>query len=113
LRTIAVVNQKGGSGKTTTAVNAGAALAEAGSRVLVVDLDPQASATAWLGAEAGQQDLLRVFTEGVSLESIVQPTRIGGLELVPSSTWLIGVEKSVAHEVGAEFLLRSALEGVG
>jgi chromosome partitioning protein len=110
LRKIAVVNQKGGAGKTTTAVNLAAALGELGESVLLIDLDPQASASSWCGASIGQNGLLEVFTRNERIEGIVSNTGIRGVELVASSTWLVGVEKAVANEVGAEFILGRALE---
>lgn len=110
MRRIAVTNQKGGSGKTTTAVNMGAALGEAGRRVLVIDLDPQASATGWLGVKEGGRGLLDVFTEGRDLGALVQPTESPGVDVVPASAWLVGVDKALAGEVGAETILRRALE---
>ena len=110
MRTIAVMNQKGGAGKTTTAVNLAAALGERGSRVLLIDLDPQASASAWYGVNDGERDLLEVFTDGRKLDSITRNTGIAGVEVVPASTWLVGVEKATAGEPGAEFILRSAFE---
>lgn len=110
MRRMAVTNQKGGSGKTTTAVNLAAALGEAGRRVLVLDLDPQASASAWLGVRDGGRGLLDVFTEGRDLSSLVQPTEAPGVDVVPSSAWLVGVDKALAGEVGAETILRRALE---
>ncbi len=110
MRTIAVMNQKGGAGKTTTAVNLAAALGERGARVLLLDLDPQASASAWYGVTDGERDLLQVFTENGRLEGITRNTGIPGVELVPASTWLVGAEKATAAEPGAEFILRRALE---
>lgn len=110
MRTIAVMNQKGGAGKTTTAVNLAAALGERGTRVLLIDLDPQASATAWYGVHDAERELLEVFTDNAGLEGITRNTGISGVELVPSSTWLVAVEKAVAGEVGAEFILRRAFE---
>jgi chromosome partitioning protein len=101
MRLIAIINQKGGSGKTTTAVNLAAALGEQDRRVLVLDLDPQASASSWLGVKDGGRGLLDVFTDGLALAGLIQPTSAGGVEVVPSSTWLVGAEKALAGEVGA------------
>lgn len=109
MRTIAITNQKGGSGKTTTAVNLASALAERGKKVLVIDLDPQASATGWFGVEDGGKGLLDMFTGDVNLADIVEDTNVPNVSLVPSSSWLIGAEKSLAGQVGAEIILREAL----
>ena len=109
MRTIAITNQKGGSGKTTTAVNLAAALGEDHRRVLVVDLDPQASASAWLGVKDAKRELLDVLLEGRPLVDAVRPTAVQNVDLVPSSAWLVGAEKALAGEVGAETLLRARL----
>ena len=109
MNTLAVVNQKGGSGKTTTTVNLAAALSEIGSQVLVVDLDPQASASAWLGSKHAGREFLEVFTDKGNLAALVRETGILGVDLVPSSTWLAGVERALAGEVGAELILREAM----
>ena len=108
MRTIAVSNQKGGSGKTTTAVNLSAALGEHGHRVLLVDLDPQASASAWMGVRDGDRGLLDVFTDNVHLCHLTRHTRVPNVDIVPASPWLVGVDKALAAEVGAETLLRTA-----
>lgn len=112
MQTWAVLNQKGGSGKTTAAVNLAAALAERGTRVLLLDLDPQASASAWFGVPDGGRGLLDVFTAGAALEALVRRTSVEGVDLVPASSWLVGVERAVAGEPGAETLLRRAVAAV-
>lgn len=109
MRTLAIANQKGGSGKTTTAVNLAAALGEKGRRVLVVDLDPQASASNWYGIRDAGRGLLDVFTDNGNLADLVHVTDAPGVEVVPSSAWLVGVEKALASEVGAETILRQNL----
>jgi chromosome partitioning protein len=108
MRTIAITNQKGGSGKTTTAVNVAAALGEQGRRVLLLDLDPQASASAWLGCTTAARGLLAVFTDNVHLADLARNTNVPNVDIIPSSTWLVGVDKAVASEVGSETLLRQA-----
>lgn len=109
MQTWAVLNQKGGSGKTTAAVNLAAALGERGTRVLVVDLDPQASASAWFGVTEDGRGLLDVFTGETTLGALVRDTAVENVALVPASQWLVGVERAVAGEPGAETLLRRAV----
>ena len=89
-RMIAVGNQKGGVGKTTTTVNLGAALASLGKKVLIIDSDSQGNATSGLGVERGQvkQSLYEVLVNEVPLESVILETSAKGLDIVPSNIQL-------------------------
>lgn len=102
MRAIATVNHKGGSCKTTTAVSLSAALAETGRTVLLVDLDPQASASAWVGIRDGGRGLLDALLGGARLVDAVRGTDTPGLDVVPSSTWLLGAERALAELQAAE-----------
>jgi len=111
MRTIAVINQKGGSAKTTTSVCLVATLVERGKRVLVIDLDPQFSATTWLAIHAVGRGVFDLFAEPekTELRSLIHPTATPGLSLVGSSAWLVGAEKALSTEPGAETVLREKL----
>jgi|UniRef100_A0A7C3WIE6 chromosome partitioning protein len=109
MRKFAIANQKGGSGKTTTSVNLAAALGELERRVLVIDLDPQHSATAWLGFRDSGKGLYGLFVDNGDFREIIKPTGVPGVDLAPSSAWLVGVERILAGEVGAEQILRHNL----
>ena len=110
-RIYAVANQKGGVGKTTTAINLAACLAEAGERALVVDLDPQANATSGLGERANgtsSYDLL----DGAPLAELAKPTRFRNLHLVPSRPELAGAVVELARrDDGERFLAESLAAG--
>lgn len=106
MRVIALLNQKGGSGKTTTAVNLAAALAEDGKRALLVDFDPTAAASSWLGVPSDSGGLLEALTADASLVELVRETGLPGLDVIPSSVVLQGAEKRLAGEIGAETLLK-------
>ncbi|MGH3032209.1 MAG: ParA family protein [Gaiellaceae bacterium] len=105
---VALANQKGGVGKTTTAVNLAACLAEAGAGTLVVDLDPQANATSGLGERAGDASTYDLL-DGAPLEDVVRPTRFERLELVPSRPELAGAAVELARRDDGEGFLPDAL----
>lgn len=114
-RVVAVVNQKGGVGKTTTAINLGAALAAYERRTLLVDLDPQGNCTAGLGVELGSGDgtTYELLTGEATMATVVRPTEFPHLSLVPATPDLAGAEVELVGMVGREFRLREALDGFG
>jgi chromosome partitioning protein len=106
-RILALANQKGGVGKTTTAVNVAACLAEAGAPILVVDLDPQANATSGLGERANGASSYELL-DGASVEETAHATRFDNLDLVPSRSDLAGAAVELGrHEDGETFLSAS------
>jgi chromosome partitioning protein len=109
---LAILNQKGGSAKTTTAVNLGSALAEKKQRVLIIDIDPQGSASSWLGFRDPSKGLLSLFTENGSITDIVCKTSVDGLDIIVSSPWLISADKTLAGEVGAETILKKSIDSL-
>ena len=111
-RVYALANQKGGVGKTTTALNLAACLAEAGERTLVIDLDPQANATSGLGERANGSSSLDLL-DGVELSQLVRPTRFPRLELVPSRRELAGAAVELSRRADGERYLADALAGAG
>jgi chromosome partitioning protein len=97
---LAIANQKGGVGKTTTAINLAAALAALDRRVLLIDCDPQGNATRGLGVQAGTPNLYHVLTGDVALAEAVRPTTLRRLEIVPADRDLVGVEVEFVGEPG-------------
>jgi chromosome partitioning protein len=109
-RVYALANQKGGVGKTTTAINLAACLAEAGERTLVVDLDPQANATSGLGERANGSSSLDLL-DGIPLPRLAKPTRFARLDLVPAKPELAGAAVELSRRGDGERYLSDALTG--
>ncbi|MEW6153599.1 MAG: AAA family ATPase [Actinomycetota bacterium] len=114
-RTIAVANQKGGVGKTTTAVNLGAGLADLGFRVLVIDLDPQGNATTGLGINSRNLNLsiYDVLMSESPLEDCIEPTAVRNLFVAPATIDLAGAEIELVPAFSRELRLRRAIERAG
>ena len=110
-RCIAIANQKGGVGKTTTAINLGAALAAEGQRVLVIDLDPQGNASTGLGIDPDQRNVTTydLLIEDMPLREIVLPTGVDNLWIAPSTTDLSSADVELVSNENRVFLLKDAL----
>jgi len=113
-RVLAIANQKGGVGKTTTAVNLGAALAEADFRVLIVDLDPQGNATTGLGLNPRDVNgsVYDVLLNDLALEDCVEPTSVKNLFVAPATIDLAGAEIELVPQMSRELRLRRAIDSV-
>src|SRR5262249_17074574 len=111
-RVIAIVNQKGGVGKTTTAVNLSSAMARLGRKVLLVDVDPQGNASSGLGVDKNglEATLYDVFVGIFSLSSILVGTAQSSLWVAPSNSDLVGAEVELSGVPGRELMLRNQLE---
>ncbi len=112
---IAIFNQKGGVGKTTTNVNLSAAVAEKGRKVLVVDIDPQGNTTSGFGLqkEGFEKNIYDVLINGESIENVIVKTKYDNISIVPSSSKLAGAEIELAGAEKRELRLKNALEQFG
>src|SRR6202522_691484 len=111
-RIVAVCNQKGGVGKTTTTINLGAALAEQGRRVLLVDFDPQGALSVGLGIQPHDIDYTvynLLMERDVTAQDVLHKTGVDGMDLLPSNIDLSGAEVQLVHEVGREYVLGGVL----
>jgi chromosome partitioning protein len=111
IRTIAVINQKGGTGRTTTCVNLAATLGEQSRNVLLIDIDPQHSSTTWyLPAGAGQGTYELLVNPQTPIDALIAPTRTPCVSLIPSAKMMNSVERFLATETGAEQILKVHLK---
>ena len=112
-RIVAVCNQKGGVGKTTTTINLGAALAEQGRRVLLVDFDPQGALSVGLGIQPHDIDYTvynLLMERDITAHDVMHKTGVDGMDLLPSNIDLSGAEVQLVHEVGREYVLGGVLQ---
>lgn len=113
-RVIAIANQKGGVGKTTTAINLAGSLSERGIRVLCIDMDAQSNLTVGLGLNLRTIDrsMAEVLTDpGVSIEDVIIPTQSAGIDVAPSTIDLSAAENTLFSAIGREHALREAIQG--
>src|SRR5438132_1007021 len=107
---VALANQKGGVGKTTTAINLGASIAACERNVLIVDLDPQANATSGLGLPKNEESsMYPVLVDGAPIRDVIRGTELPTLSIAPSSVDLVGAEIELREAIGREFHLRKAI----
>jgi chromosome partitioning protein len=114
-KTIAVVNQKGGVGKTTTSINLSSCLAELGRTVLLIDIDPQGNSTSGLGIEkklTESKNIYGVFSGSSAMEDLVITTQMNNLYLIPSNIHLTGAEVELVSMIARETKLRNAISQI-
>jgi chromosome partitioning protein len=110
---VSLANQKGGVGKTTTAINLSASLAACERKVLLIDLDPQANATSGVGlSKNDEKSMYPVLTEGLNIRDVIRETELPMFHIAPSSVDLVAAEIELSDAIGREFHLRRALQEV-
>ncbi len=112
MKIVSICNQKGGVGKTTTAVNLSACLAQKGFKVLLIDMDPQTNATSGIGAGKANlsKSIYHVLLEQVTIDDIIVPTKVKNLYIAPSNLQLTGARIELVNSLGREQKLKKALE---
>ncbi|PWA06706.1 sporulation initiation inhibitor Soj [Pueribacillus theae] len=110
-KTLAIANQKGGVGKTTTSVNLGACLAHIGKKVLLIDIDPQGNATSGVGIDKGEVDesIYNVLVDDVDAASVIKKTNTENFDVIPSTIQLAGAEIELVSTISREIRLKRAL----
>src|SRR3954471_8455136 len=112
-RIVSLANQKGGVGKTTTAINLAASLAACERKILLVDLDPQANATSGVGVSKNERNsMYPVLGDGMNIRQIVRETGLPNFYIAPSSVDIVAAEVELSDAVGREFPLRHALQEI-
>ena len=113
-RILAIVNQKGGVGKTTTTINLAAGLALRGQSVLMIDLDPQGNASTGLGVskKSPDENLFDVFVDNVPLSNVIKTTTVRGVDIAPSHMDMAGVEIEISDQADRAIRLKRAIEGL-
>lgn len=113
-RVIAVTNQKGGVGKTTSTVNLGASLASLGNSILLIDIDPQGNATSGVGVNKGDMDecVYNVLVEDLDAEKVCVPTEVENLSIIPATIQLAGAEIELVSTISREVKLKKAIDEI-
>ncbi|WP_088006232.1 ParA family protein [Indiicoccus explosivorum] len=113
-RTIAIANQKGGVGKTTTSVNLSASLAYLGKKVLLIDIDPQGNATSGVGINKGdvEQCIYDVLIDDADVASVIMETKVENLHIIPATIALAGAEIELVSTISREVRLKHALQSI-